>query len=163
MSSDTENFDQLRRLMTLKRYEQPPPGYFDRFSGEVISRIRAGQEAKDITEVLKPAPWLLRLLRLMEGRPAFASAFGVIVCALLIGGVIYSEQVQPTPLPVTALGAPVVAAAALGNEDAEPTGKMQLFASTNSSAVEARMLFEQIQFKSTPPATPASFAMPVGN
>ena len=162
MSSDSENFEPLRKLMTLKRYEQPPPGYFDHFSGEVISRIRAEEQgAKDIGQILEPAPWLLRLLGLLEGRPLFAGAFGVAVCALLIGGVIYSEQVQPTPLPTSSLGAPVVATSLLTEDNTDQSvGRMQMIASTNSSAIEARTLFEQIQLKGTPASSPASFAMP---
>ena len=51
MSENTENFDQLRRLLKLKRYEQPPPRYFNEFSGLVIARIRAGERVGDLSLV----------------------------------------------------------------------------------------------------------------
>ncbi len=43
MNENNKNFDELKRLLKLKRHEIPPPGYFNNFSGEVISRIRAGE------------------------------------------------------------------------------------------------------------------------
>ena len=40
MSPDPENFETLRRLLVLKRFEQPPPGYFHHFAPRVIARIK---------------------------------------------------------------------------------------------------------------------------
>src|SRR5258706_288966 len=39
MNPNTENFDQLRKLLALKRYELPPPRYFNEFSGRIMARL----------------------------------------------------------------------------------------------------------------------------
>ena len=107
MNQDTENFGQLRRLLRLKRYEQPPPGYFNSFSSQVIARIKLGERGEDsavVERLLWEAPWLQRIWAAFEAKPVLAGAFGLAVCGLLITGVIYSEKgdVQPVALiPVT--------------------------------------------------------------
>jgi len=100
MNQDTENFEPLRRLLKLKRYEQPPPGYFNDFSREVITRIKLGERGEDsavIGRLLWEAPWLQRIWAAFEAKPVLAGAFGLAMCAFLISGVIYSEMgdVQP--------------------------------------------------------------------
>lgn len=100
MNQDTENFEQLRRLLKLKRYEQPPPGYFNDFSRQVIARIQLGERGEDsavIGRLLWEAPWLQRIWAAFEAKPVLAGAFGLAMCAFLISGVIYSENgdVQP--------------------------------------------------------------------
>lgn len=89
MNPDHENFDSLRRLVALKRHEQPPPGYFDRFSRDVMARIKAGETGGEAAFDL---PWMQRVLALFDVKPVFAGAFGMAVCGLLISGVLSSEQ-----------------------------------------------------------------------
>jgi hypothetical protein len=100
MRPEQENFDQLRRLLAIKRHEQPPPGYFDRFPGEVMARLQAGEHriADDPLEsYFIEAPWLQRIWAALDSNPMLAGAFGVLVCGLLISGVIYSESVSSRP------------------------------------------------------------------
>src|SRR5215208_4020522 len=103
MSSEQQDFEGLRRLLVLKRHEQPPPGYFHNFSLEVIARIRAGERA----EASAPGwMWISRLWSAFEGNPVMAGAFGAAVCGLLLWGVVASDQMdagnlklaQPLPL-----------------------------------------------------------------
>jgi len=78
-----QNFDQLRRLLALKRYEAPPPGYFHTFSGKVMARIEAAEVA------LAPA-WWQKLGFDFNLKPALVCALGVVVCGLLSAGVLTS-------------------------------------------------------------------------
>jgi len=103
MSENEDNFEMLRRLLTLKRHEIPPPGYFNRFSGEVISRIRAGEAdaPAGMSEGLAAqAPWLLKFLQLFEARPAFAVAFASALCLLLVFGIVFAERPDSAPQPL---------------------------------------------------------------
>ena len=90
MYPDPENFDPLRRLLALKRHEQPPPGYFHHFSGQVIARIHAGERAAPDTAwgLLWDAPWLQRLWAALEARPVLAGSVGVACCAALLASVV---------------------------------------------------------------------------
>jgi hypothetical protein len=164
MSPDSENFEQLRRLMAIKRHEQPPPGYFDGFSAEVISGIRNGRTgAKDLSEIFEPAPWVVRFLRLLESKPVFAGAFGFSICALLISGIVYSEQMQVQPAPIAAFtAAPAPAGISLvsaTSADGLSSGRMpdSLASCTNATTRETGNLFEHIRDVK---ATPVNFAKP---
>ena len=98
MNQDTENFEQLRRLLALKRYEQPPPGYFNDFSSQVIARIKVGERGEEgafLDRLLWEAPWLRRIWAALEAKPILAGVFGVAMCGLLIAGVIYSDRTDP--------------------------------------------------------------------
>lgn len=105
MHPEQENIPPLRRLLALKRHEQPPPGYFNRFSGEVIARIRAGERAADsLWERLSlDGSWVQRLWTALETKPLLASAFGVTVCGLITTGFLFSDRssnLRSAPLTV---------------------------------------------------------------
>jgi len=95
MNRGAENFEQLRRLLALKRHEQPPPGYFNGFSRQVIVRIRSGdgaEEAAGLARLLKEVPWLRWLWAAFQTKPMLAGAFGALVCGGLISVVISWEK-----------------------------------------------------------------------
>jgi len=103
MNQDSHDFEQLRRLLALKRHEQPPPGYFNNFAREVCVRIRAGERASD-------SGFFARLLDFqgfwasLETKPALAGAVGVAACAFLLGGIVYStEKMDNAPQAYMAL------------------------------------------------------------
>ena len=79
-----EQFKQLKKLLALKRHEQPPPGYFDRLPRQIISAIEAEQA--------RPEPWMLRIRSMLQRKPASAGTLGVAVCALIIGGIFFANQ-----------------------------------------------------------------------
>jgi hypothetical protein len=89
------NFEDLKQLLKLKRHEIPPPGYFNNFSGQVVSRIRAGEAggARTFMERLEvEAPWAVSFLRIFETRPGVIGAFATSVCLLLVSVVVFSER-----------------------------------------------------------------------
>jgi hypothetical protein len=79
-SSPDDNFDSLRKVLRVKRYEQPPPRYFNEFSGRVVSRIQSGDGR---------ASWWERFG--FDLRPAFAAGVGIVACGLVVYGVATTE------------------------------------------------------------------------
>jgi hypothetical protein len=106
MSPEQENFEQLRRLLVLKRYEQPPPGYFNRFSGEVIARITVleAEPAATLFQRMGHSGWVQRFWALLEARPVLAGAMGAAFCGLLVSGVAYSDHADPKGMMASPLG-----------------------------------------------------------
>ena len=95
MNEDENNFESLRRLLVLKRYEIPPPGYFDYFSSQVLQRIRAGDtgtSANWLEEYFAQAPWMGKLVQVFNVKPVFASTFAGALCLLLFLGIIYADR-----------------------------------------------------------------------
>src|SRR6185503_19048313 len=74
--SAPDNFDSLEKLLRLKRHEQPPPRYFNEFSGRVMSRIERGEARLS---------WWERFG--FDLRPALAAGAGLVACGLIVYGV----------------------------------------------------------------------------
>jgi hypothetical protein len=163
--TESEEFQQVRRLLALKRHEQPPSGYFNGFSRQVILRIQSGEARQRVSwleRLQSEVPWLQRLWSALDAKPMLAGAFGVTVCGLLVGGLVYSYQVEPAsgdPL-VEAPADPSAVFVANRSLNPRPAGlPVELIASTgvsNAMLTEARTsLFEQ-----TRPITPrANFSV----
>ena len=80
MSASPEEFDSVQKLVRLKRYEQPPPRYFNEFSDRIVSRIEAGEGRGSWWEKFG-----------FDLRPAFAAAAGMFACGLVVYGVATTE------------------------------------------------------------------------
>jgi hypothetical protein len=92
MNNAPDDFESLRKLLKLKRHEQPPPGYFSRFSGIVINRIEAEGRLAPQNDRWAQAPWLGKLFGLFERSPVTAGMFGAGLCAVLIYGIAAANE-----------------------------------------------------------------------
>jgi hypothetical protein len=103
MNENENNFESLRRLLALKRYEMPPPGYYNNFSRQVLQRIRASHNEPSVNlfeELINHAPWLARLVQALDVRPVLAGGFAGTLCMLLLFGIVYAERPDITPQPL---------------------------------------------------------------
>ena len=157
MNADQENFDSLRRLLKLKRHEQPPPGYFDRFPGQVLARIEAGAASGAETPVdglLWNLPGLQRLLALFEAKPALVGACAAILCAGLIAGFISIEKIEMPNLSLNQASSGSASEqldAVPGSAFPSGGGYLMAFSSTNP----VTSIFDQIKIA----PLPASFQL----
>ena len=143
MKPEQDSFDQLRRLLKLKKYEQPPPRFFNDFSSQVVNRIRAGDRGGS-GSVSEDAPWLQRLWELFDAKPAIPGAFAAGICGLLVFSVLFNEKNESQFRPV--LGDSSFSAAQPdGNLPVTPIGdQTMLVASTNPVIHMGGSLFDQI-------------------
>jgi hypothetical protein len=162
MCPEQEDFEELRRLLALKRHEQPPPGYFHDFSRQVIARIKAGEAGANesfLGRLVGHAPWLRNLWDGFEGKPILAGAFGVGVCSLLVFGLVSSER---SDSDVSNGGVPQALFAKVPGQTVGTT----LFerASAESGAANTNLtrysIFDEIQ---RPHVQPMSFSTPAAN
>ena len=169
MNKDTENFEQLRRLLVLKRYEQPPPRYFNDFSSQVIARIRhggPGEEGALLERLFWEAPWVQRIWTAIEAKPILAGVFGVAVSGLLITGVIYSDRADKLPPGLDPVAESASAPMSLANASAEdhpllakPAGMIEASSTNPVASAEGSILDDFRRLR----AQPASFGFPSGN
>ena len=109
---DPLNEDQIGKLLRLKKYEQPPPGYFDNFLHEFHRRQR--------DELLREPLWRIFLQRTQDflfrlNVPGLAS-YPAAVTALLVCAAVISLKVYQTSETVNVAAqnrTPVIATAAL--------------------------------------------------
>lgn len=133
MNQQDQNFEQIKKLLKLKQHEVPPPGYFNKFSGEVISRIRAGEAARSesfLDRLQSEAPWLVNFLRVFETRPGVVGGFATSLCLLLLLTVVFAEHSDGIPKNFLTVSEPVSPAVApVASVSASP-----LVASADSSS-----------------------------
>jgi hypothetical protein len=85
-----EDFSDLRKLLALKRHEQPPPGYFNRLSGRILARIEESETASQST-------WWDWLVARFDARPILACAYGFTISGLLLMGFRLSQMLGANP------------------------------------------------------------------
>ena len=174
MNPGQEDFAQLRRLLALKRHELPPPGYFDRFSREVILRIKAGEHARSegfFGRLLGDVPWVTRLWGQVGIRPGLAAALGLAACALFVVGVVSTDN---DPAEIGAAGLipqPISGSLHLANWVPQETAFGRMTAldtpSTNGAVFAPRgnSLFEELRNLPQPQWRPEAvgYMIPAGN
>ena len=99
MNSSPEEFDRLKRLLVLKRYEQPPPRFFSHFSDNIVARIESEGFAMQTS-------WWQRLLPELDAKPVLACAYGLIITGLLVVGLGVSQSLDSDESAAATLGSP---------------------------------------------------------
>jgi len=157
MEMEQDQFEQVRELLALKKYEQPPPRYFQEFSGKVIARLSAAEATGRVT-------WRQRLG--LDFKPALIGVFGVGACGLLLLAVLSSSSIgQSTNPSLGFLGEP----AAFGTPNLNPSyaGGPSLNTAANPDEIPASTVpvgSSDSPFGSlTPRAERASFKFGSGN
>lgn len=92
-----QDFSQLRRLLSLKRHEQPPPGYFDAFPRQIVAALHAQPKYRPTEDNEGVPAWILNLIARVQARPAFAGIVAAGFCALILGTVILLEKDSQKP------------------------------------------------------------------
>jgi hypothetical protein len=141
-----QEFRLLKKLLALKRHENPPPGYFENFSDKVAARIRAAEEARPDTSYWQ---WLARGL---EWRTALVGLYAVSFIGLVTWGIYFgmktgNENLASQPPPVTA--SPILVTGSGGKDSKEADQKTMIVAS-NATAPDG--LFAPPNLKTAPAA-----------
>ncbi len=87
-----EEFDELQRLLKLKRHEQPPPGYLSHLPNRILLRIQ--QE-----ELRQESGWWQWFVDRFDAKPMLVCLYGLVVSSLLVLGFQVSQMMQNETLP----------------------------------------------------------------
>jgi hypothetical protein len=95
-----DEYESVKKLLALKRHEEPPPGYFDRLPGEIRARIAHAET--------HPEPFWRRWLEAWDLSPALATSYATVAAVLVLGGVWFARPPGPqtNPQVVTVPGSP---------------------------------------------------------
>lgn len=87
--SNPDNFQDLQKLLSIKRREQPPRDFFTDLAGNV--RTRLATEPAD-----RPPTWRQRLGLEDDFKPALPLLFGLCFSSLVAVGLFFATRVEPT-------------------------------------------------------------------
>ena len=113
MSTGTNNFDELQRMLALKRCEHPPRQFFNKFSDSVLHNLDAPERPETMS-------WLQRIGVHFDVSPAVVGTLAISVCALLAGGIAFAwrasppTSLQPLDIGSVAVGQPKTSAGPKG-------------------------------------------------
>jgi hypothetical protein len=79
MHPDQDPSEKLLKLLVIKRYEQPPPGFYNRFSSGVLTRLESAKPAA------APSLWQ-RMFEAVLDRSIVVGAYGCLVVAMVVTG-----------------------------------------------------------------------------
>ena len=149
----SESFPEVARLLSLKRHEVPPPGYFNHFSAKVIARI----EAESLAEAHRP--WWSAWLAPLGWQRSLAGANTLLVVGIGITGVAAYQSLQSTPEEENTRWA----ALKLPPSSASPADRQSDFATASSSGMDAPFHAVDSAMAASPrlgvrPGYPAGFA-----
>ncbi len=148
MNSGQDDFDKLRKLLALKRHEEPPPGYFDRLPNQIISRIKAGESTESIWDRLLPRFIL---------RPAFAYGTAVAACVLLAFGANYALREDAAPNMANPMLTAQPVALAPGESPAVASSEPTFISASNSMVSSTNPVNPQPLFEPKVQVLPAGY------
>jgi hypothetical protein len=86
MDTENQNFEELQKLLALKRREQPPQTFFRGFPGQVAHHLHDPSPTR-------PLCWNERFGLDSPFRPVWFCGLGALVCGLLAAGTFYALRV----------------------------------------------------------------------
>jgi hypothetical protein len=119
MNHGEEDFEQLRKLLKVKCFEQPPPGYFEHLSARVINRLEREPQSAPVG-FFSRWQWLGRLRSVLAENPVSSGIFAV--CGVLMVVIANSQYLGDTvlggvPSPVSVASQPGEPGAQVADND----------------------------------------------